>query len=656
MSTLQVSKLKHEGSTTDNVVLNADGTTLINGLDIGDYPEVRPTLLLDFANAKALHPDVTFSRSSTATYHDGSYAKSDENLLSYSGSGWSASNTTITTSSAESPRGDNGAAIVTGASGDLAKYARRTTRNDSNVGLNNYVFSFYAKGNTHTKIQVAMNFSGSGQFNVDLSDGSTNYIGTSANNSYVEAVGNGWYRIVFRTTYTLSSNGSYLIYMIDDLADGEGAPSLSTGNFYLWGAQLERRADATVMCVTSDYPYKTDVPVIKTAAIDKPRIHTNPATGDCEGLICEQSKTNLVTTSNEGAIAFGAAKKTNALIGPDGAQSAIALTMTGNQRTTLAWNASNENMTVPTEFGAYTFSAYVKVLPSSDPSVRFAAALETGNYGDWADADAVSFDLQNGTVLKNQSNFPAGIEDHGNGWWRIWATAVLNTSGVNTGFYVNLHTVDSSGTKSYNIGDSGSGYTWNNDYISGLGIWGAQFEAGVTATSLIPTSGSSVTRSGDRCAISDAEFLKFYRHQEGTIYIEADTSHMYYTSADSVRLLNLTNSTQSDWIALYGYSGGNTLRYSVRHEGSPSVGYANLAVDDIRKMNKIAFAYATNSYTLNSGSNSVSDNTVDVPTFVDTMYIGSNAGYTDPINTVIKKIAFYPKRLTDAQLDSLTED
>ena len=54
-------------------------------IKVGDKataPSIRPSLLLDFANSKALDPRITFTRASTATYWDGhTTAKAEENLI-----------------------------------------------------------------------------------------------------------------------------------------------------------------------------------------------------------------------------------------------------------------------------------------------------------------------------------------------------------------------------------------------------------------------------------------------------------------------------------------------------------------------------------------------------------------------------------------------
>jgi hypothetical protein len=46
------------------------------------YPDIKPTLNLNFAKVKALDPRITFTRVSGAVYYDGvTHAKAEENLL-----------------------------------------------------------------------------------------------------------------------------------------------------------------------------------------------------------------------------------------------------------------------------------------------------------------------------------------------------------------------------------------------------------------------------------------------------------------------------------------------------------------------------------------------------------------------------------------------
>jgi len=38
-----------------------------------NFPALKPSMVMDFANVKQLDPRVTYSRASTATYYDGSH-------------------------------------------------------------------------------------------------------------------------------------------------------------------------------------------------------------------------------------------------------------------------------------------------------------------------------------------------------------------------------------------------------------------------------------------------------------------------------------------------------------------------------------------------------------------------------------------------------
>jgi hypothetical protein len=55
---------------------------------------------------------------------------------------------------------------------------------------------------------------------------------------------------------------------------------------------------------------------------------------------------------------------------------------------------------------------------------------------------------------------------------------------------------------------------------SGIFVWGAQLEVGQAASSYIPTTSSSVTRSQDFARITGAAFTSIYNQNEGTIRAE----------------------------------------------------------------------------------------------------------------------------------------
>jgi hypothetical protein len=75
------------------------------------FPDIKPSLMLDFANTKRLDPRITFTRATTATYYDGqTVAKAEENLMEYSqefdrNAGWSKSRASIVADDTTAPDG-----------------------------------------------------------------------------------------------------------------------------------------------------------------------------------------------------------------------------------------------------------------------------------------------------------------------------------------------------------------------------------------------------------------------------------------------------------------------------------------------------------------------------------------------------------------------
>ena len=121
---------------------------------MGVLPDIRPSLLLDFANSKTLDPRITFTRGSTATYYDGvTTAKAEENLQPYSqefdNGDWQKNNSSVSANSIAAPDGTTTADTITADGGSALSHGISTTGGTSTISSAVATVSVYAKKGSH---------------------------------------------------------------------------------------------------------------------------------------------------------------------------------------------------------------------------------------------------------------------------------------------------------------------------------------------------------------------------------------------------------------------------------------------------------------------------------------------------------------------------
>ena len=212
-----------------------------------------------------------------------------------------------------------------------------------------------------------------------------------------------------------------------------------------------------------------------TVGTNDPRIGHHIYNGTAwvnEGILHEsQARTNLLTYSND--FANAAWSKTNMTVtanqatGPDGTVSAAEISLTGG-----GYCINSAAITTG------TLSYFAK-----QNTERFLVIVR-GVYGagDWA-----IFDLSNGTVSKSptHNNSTAHMVPMGNGWYRC---VLQSTQSSN----INAFSISGSGTDNTTV-TSGTVY-----------LWGAQFEAGSTPSSYIPTTSTTATRAAETLTVPAA--------------------------------------------------------------------------------------------------------------------------------------------------------
>lgn len=182
----------------------------------------------------------------------------------------------------------------------------------------------------------------------------------------------------------------------------------------------------------------------------------------------------------------------------------------------------------------------------------------------------------------------------------------------------------------------------------------AQLEAGAFATSYIPTTSASATRAIDLASMTGTNFSDWYKAEDGgTLFATASVMYGVGTVIDGVA--SLDDNTASNRIQIRRNStnqipsglvvAGGTAFFNTGASGATAVA-ANAIFS-------IGLAYDTNNTIFGDrGLLSTVDTSVTVPT-VTQLQIGNGASI-QALNGRISRLVYYPRRLANAELQSLT--
>ncbi len=610
-------------------VANAATANVTNLMQVTEISNAVPSLNLDFAKVKQLDPRITFTRASTGTYYDGkTVAKAEENLFTFSeqfdNAAWAKNAVTVTANATTAPNSELTAdKVFTNSSAGYHNIAVAAL-----VTSSAYTLSVYVKAVEYSKFYIAEGGNGRIACDFDLVavTAGTPIGAYTSKSATITAVGSGWYRctVSFNTGVTEALSFNFGGYPNGATLNAFGAHYTGDGTsgIFVWGAQLEQRASATAYTPTTTQPVTNYIPVLQTAAAGVPRFEHNPVTGESLGLEIEEQRTNLLTYSEQfdnaawkNAANFSSVTA-NATIAPDG-------TITADKLVELAvtnFHATNQSAAA----GTYTFSFYAKAGERS--FVGMAGALSVNDYA--------LFNLSNGTVSLNGSGVTsAAITSAGNGWYRCSGVLTINSSGP----YIYISSI------------GGTGYlpSYTGNGSSGIYIWGAQLEAGAFPTSYIPTVASQVTRAADSAVMTGANFSSWYRQAEGTFTIQYDPkvlgSYTAFAATDGSALSRIQHTP---------FAGGS-YGFFVADNNVPQ---ANISTGTavIGAVNKFAAGYKVNDFAASlNGSATQTDTSGTVPV-VSQLHIGALASVAEKINGTIRKITYYPQRLSNAELVEMT--
>jgi len=492
-------------------------------------------------------------------------------------------------------------------------------------------FSVYAKAGAKDKLNIKAQLVNSTLSNAASFDLSNGTLQTTHNDSTasIEDVGNGWYRCSVVSKDIIA----YLVINPHDQASPTYSPggrissSVASGGLYLYGPQL---VDST----TEAGEFTHNFSATQSGA---PRYSHDPVTLVPTGLFLEPAATNLYivnTVGNNSTLTF------NAAIAPNGNMDAIlvkANSGTSTNAPAIAKTLSNTSAT-----GTEVFSAYAKAGTSNIVSLRLFKGARRIEVTFTLSGEG-SFDITRGE---------AGIQNVGNGWYRIWGyrDATTNTSNYLT--RVGVGNVD------------GGTYTGEETIY----LWGIQFEHAdtyaIAPSSYIYTDSSAATRAADTYTSTATTVLdrdggnkeSFFKTNTFTGFAHSEViSNGQYGRFFSI------NRNGAEKFTMFNFPSNLNIQMRTRHDTDYDYLETPLISDKVGTDLKLVTALAVNdgktahNGVLTGGDTSVTtwENVTGVP---NEMYIGSaGSSAAATLNEPLRRLTFWKTRLPDGSLINITK-
>ena len=394
--------------------------------------------------------------------------------------------------------------------------------------------------------------------------------------------------------------------------------------------------------------------LLKTAGVNEPRFEYDPVTRQPKGLLIEEQRTNLLTYSeqfdNSAWSKHNCTVTSNAAIAPNGTLSADKIVENLNVSPQQIGIYKDNGGVLSA--GTYTWSVYVKAAGRNYAQVRMSPQSGGSTY--WA---SCIVDLNNGVITKTEYQQYSPIFSSvsiGQGWFRVSCT--ITTTGTGAGSF---STVNPSNSADGLFGDYGA-VNYQGDGTSGIFIWGAQLEAGSFPTSYIPTTSAQVTRSGDAASIVGNNFLSWYRPDEGTFLARATIYGFDGVGTYGVPIVGLAHPSFGDsFMQVLAYEPRRLLNFPYLYQiGQTFTSRDYLGIASFSIPTNNASAALGGVLTDPSGTVPVVGPLRDALGYARMGFLSTPRFSPNPTasgRTHIQRVAYYPKRLTNTQLQELTK-
>ena len=400
----------------------------------------------------------------------------------------------------------------------------------------------------------------------------------------------------------------------------------------------------------SNATYTTANGLIATAGNNVPRFQFE--NGQNQGLLIESQRTNLYKYSTDIFSATSDQRVSGSYMFYDGS--------IGIRQVSLGTVANQD----------YAQSVYVKVNTQSDQVIIFdvgdgnAGALNANaaTIGQWTRLTNIARQGVNGDFFDMRVNNPK-------------IPLVVNQVWYGVSAYF--------ATQNYGIAPNGKrestriSWTCTDNTLFDMEIWGFQVEAGSYVTSFIPTTTTSVTRVYDLAYVENAKTVLKLNPVQGAFLFVGKTYKQHNANTPSydvgtcgLMLQDANFGTQNNYFSIV-YRDDTINQLSITHTstlpgvftGTSTGGGSNFLYPntEVRAVASYQYTSTVKQYSIAGSSNGVS-NTSSAANFItgvsppfNYLVFGQNYGFNNRMwHGTIKKVAYYPRALSNSEVISLT--
>jgi len=391
--------------------------------------------------------------------------------------------------------------------------------------------------------------------------------------------------------------------------------------------------------------------LIETVDANQPRFDYDPVTGECKGLLIEESRTNLLTYSG-----FPQTTSTSFPTGWDGWNPATCL-----RSQTLSPNgidygifhgAVNQNgggikkdLTGLSPSTTFTLSFWGKKITQLELTYFAYNNIRGTATGTTDGARNVSWFAASKCSVEIGSLNGTGASGGGQSvLTEVWQRFSFQLTTDNAG---SIRIIIAN-----NVGDTGTG---NEDGGGTWMIWGAQLEVGTFPTSYIPTTTSTINRPSDLARITGTNFSSWYNSSEGTLYAAARINALGGSGYPGI--VYVDDGTLNNCIGLVFMDASNDdIASEAYKSGSNQYFLSSSSAVIPNQLTKGITAYQQNNFAsaFSNRTSVASDRNGVIPT-VNRMIIGDLRGGNGRLNGTISRITYWPRALKPNQLQYLTQ-